>query len=263
MCRIVNVSEAIINVTSLGQVGYKLEYSDVTIYIDPYLSNSVQEKEDIDCKRLLPIPIHPEQIEDADFILITHDHRDHCDEDTLIPISRSSPQSIFICPEKIRTKLTGMGISSERINVIGEEVIRMQQNINLYAVPAAHPKVEKNINGGWSCIGYVIEFEHKRLYHAGDTSVAAEIVDVLSILGNIDVAFLPVNERNYYRDKKGILGNMSIREAFKFAEEIQAGTVVPTHWDMFADNQVYREEIELLYNKLKPNFKLLIEPSTI
>jgi len=257
------VRDITINVTPLGQVGYKLEFNGVVIYIDPYLSNSVQEKEDKGCERLLPIPIIPEHIEDANFILITHGHRDHCDEDTLKPLSKSSPHSIFVCPENVYSKLAGMGIPNERINVIQGKPLKVRKNITIYAVPAAHPKVEKNEKGGWSCIGYVIEFEQKRLYHAGDTSVAMEIIDELSALGEIDIAFLPVNERNFYRDRKGILGNMSIREAFEFAEEIKAGIVVPTHWDMFAVNQVYREEIELLYNKIRPHFKLLFEPKNL
>ena len=54
-----------------------------------------------------------------------------------------------------------------------------------------------------------------------------------------------------------------IREAFGLAEEIGARIVVPTHWDMFAPNQVYREEIELLYKLISPEFKLSIYPEML
>ena len=97
-----------------------------------------------------------------------------------------------------------------------------------------------------------------RLYHAGDTSLCDEIIEAVTSAGHVDIAFLPVNERNYYKDKRGVIGNMSIREAFYLAEVIGAGTLVPTHWDMFEINRVFPEEIELLYKMLKPEFKLEI-----
>ena len=49
---------------------------------------------------------------------------------------------------------------------------------------------------------------------------------------------------------------MSVREAFQYAEEIGARTVIPIHWDMFEPNSVLPEEIELLYAKLQPDFRL-------
>ena len=83
---------------------------------------------------------------------------------------------------------------------------------------------------------------------------------MLQSFAGFDVAFIPVNEQNYFRARRGIIGNMSVREAFQFAEEIGARSVVPTHWDMFAANQVYQEEIELLYRLLRPGFKLIMNP---
>ena len=96
-----------------------------------------------------------------------------------------------------------------------------------------------------------------------DAIFSTDIIDRILSLGGADIAFLPVNERNYYRDQKGILGNMTVREAFQLAEDIHVKTLIPTHWDMFALNQVYQEEIELLYDKICPNFMLLIAPTTL
>jgi L-ascorbate metabolism protein UlaG (beta-lactamase superfamily) len=86
------------------------------------------------------------------------------------------------------------------------------------------------------------------------------VVASLRRLAPIEIAVLPVNERNYYRDRRGIVGNMSIREAFGLAEEIGARTLVPVHWDMFAPNCVPREEIELACRLLKPACEIRIYP---
>src|SRR3546814_13400409 len=63
-----------IPVQLLGQSGCRLGFQGGTVYLDPYLSNSVQELDAPDLARLLPIPCRPEQITDADWVLITHEH---------------------------------------------------------------------------------------------------------------------------------------------------------------------------------------------
>ena len=76
----------------------------------------------------------------------------------------------------------------------------------------------------------------------------------------INTVILPINEHNYFKEKIGIIGNMGIRDAFQFAELLRTDQLIPIHWDLFKCNSVYKEEIILLYNLLKPNFKLnLIE----
>jgi len=74
---------------------------------------------------------------------------------------------------------------------------------------------------------------------------------------------MPVNERNFYREKRGIVGNMSVREAFQMATDIGVKTLVPTHWDMFAPNSVYKEELNLLYELMRPPFEMRLDPQEL
>lgn len=244
-----------IHIKSLGQVGFCLKFGQHTVYIDPYLSNSVQEKENSEITRLIPIPIRPENIIDSDFVLITHEHRDHCDDDTLIPMAKASKSCQFIGPHRVLQKLQQLGFEKNRL-LLADTSIQVTNDIIIHVVPSAHPVVEKNAQFGWDAIGYIIGYQGIKIYHAGDTSLCDEVIESVQAFGDIDIAMIPVNERNYMRDKQGIIGNMSVREAFYFAEQIGAETLIPTHWDMFAQNQVYQEEIELLYQKLKPSFNL-------
>ena len=82
---------------------------------------------------------------------------------------------------------------------------------------------------------------------AGDTSVCDELLEALKDVGSIDTALLPVNEDNFFRRRRGIVGNMTIREAFGLAAEVGMKNVVPVHWDMFAANSVSPEEIKAVY----------------
>jgi L-ascorbate 6-phosphate lactonase len=52
----------------------------------------------------------------------------------------------------------------------------------------------------------------------------------------IDVAFVPINGRDFFRSREGIVGNTDYREAAHLAEELDFGLVVPTHYDLFAFN---------------------------
>jgi len=242
-------------VTPLGQVGFCLKLNQLIIYIDPYLSNSVQEKENSTFSRLLPVSISPDKIKNADYVLITHNHMDHCDEDSLLPIKIASKSCQFIGPNKVINKLKQLGFENKRL-IRANNIIKLSNDITVYIIPSAHPIIEKDESSGWHTIGYVIKYKNLKIYHAGDTSLCDEVIEAVQQHGEIDIAMIPVNEQNYMREKQGIIGNMSVREAFYFAEQIGTTTLIPTHWDMFSANQVYKEEIKLIYNKLKPNFTL-------
>ena len=247
----------------LGQSGLKLSFPGANIYIDPYLSDSVQILHAPDLVRQIPIPIQAVDVNDADWVFITHIHTDHCDPHTVPTIGRASPQAKFLCPAEVAHKLIEWGIHKDRITIALEDWVDIGANIKVRAIPSAHPEIERDYQGRLLCVGYLIEILNQCIYIAGDTSVKQEIIDTLVSMGPILVAFIPVNERNFFRERRGIIGNMSVREAFQFATEIGAKRVVPVHWDMFAANSVYLEEICLIYQRSNPEFELLINPKCI
>jgi L-ascorbate metabolism protein UlaG (beta-lactamase superfamily) len=253
-----------ISVTALGQAGFRLQFGDSIVYIDPYLTDRVAELEGMQLSRLLPIPVAPHNVTDANWVMITHLHLDHCDPTTLLPIALASPQATFIGPNEVIRYLIELGISENRVLVAPENRwLTLGDGLSVQAVPAVHPIVERDHAHCLKCVGYVIDYEGRKLYHAGDTSPGKEMITALNEITPIDIAMLPVNERNYYREQQGILGNMSIREAFQLAIDLKVPIVVPMHWDMFALNSVFQEEIELLYRLIKPPFQLLIRPETL
>ena len=247
----------------LGQSGCRLAFPNVNIYIDPYLSNSVQELVNSELERLVPIPLHPESVDDADWILITHDHIDHCDPHTLPKIAAASPQARFVGPLPVIERLRSWDIPQERLVLAQEAWSEITDTLQMRAVPAAHPEIERDGDGNLSCVGYLFDFHGKRLYASGDTSARQEIIDLLNEEGGVHTALLPVNEPNYFKDRQSILGNMSVREAFQFARETGVKQLVPVHWDMFASNSVSPEEMRLIHKDMSPEFSLLLKPGLI
>jgi len=245
----------------LGQAGIRLSMAEMTIYVDPYLSNSVQTLHAADLIRQVQIPLLPADVTDADLVFITHEHTDHCDPHTLPMMALASPQARFICPPPVALKLIEWGIHPDRIYAASEEWFEASSGLRVRSVPAAHSEIVRDFLGRLECVGYLIEVLDRRIYIAGDTCVKQEMIDVLVAEGPIHTAFLPVNEQNFFRKRRGITGNMSVREAFQFAEEIGVKQVVPVHWDMFAANAVDPEEIRLIHDCMAPDFTLLLNPT--
>ncbi len=252
-----------IPVKPLGQSGFRFESPGAVLYIDPYLSDRVAELHGPELHRLRPPPLLPEQIADATWVLITHGHEDHCDPATLVPLAAVSPDARFLCPSEVVGVLVSFGISGARCAPAAERWYDLGAGTRVHPVPAAHPTVTRDTEGHLRAVGFVLEIEGRRIYHAGDTSVDAALLAAVTALGPLAVAFLPVNERNFYRDRRGILGNMTVREAFTFAAELGVEALVPIHWDLFAPNSVFRDELLLLYRLLSPPFRLLLEPTVV
>jgi L-ascorbate 6-phosphate lactonase len=253
-----------IPVRPLGQAGFRLEFGEAVVYVDPYLSDSVEESEGALFRRLVPRPVAPDEVDDADFVLITHAHMDHCDPGTLPQLARASSSARFLGPAEVRDALLGYGIDAGRILDPAEKWLTLTPELRVHPVPAAHPELERDREGGARCLGFVLEYAGRRIYHAGDTSPRQELIDLLRSLGPLHAGLIPVNECSFFKERMGIVGNMSLREAFSLAEEIGIDTLVPMHWDMFAPNSVSREEIELVYRQLyaqpQPPFALSLDP---
>jgi len=248
----------------LGQAGCRLQLGDTVVYVDPYLSNSVAELECSDYKRLRPISLWPKDVSDADFVFITHEHIDHCDPHTLPGIHQASPRAQFVGPPPVIQKLQGWGIPKALlIPAFHPDWKEISSDLKWRYLPAAHPVLSKDSEGYYAFVGYLFNWQGHCIYHSGDTSLTEEVFNAAIAFKPIHTAILPVNERNFFKDQKGIIGNLSLREAFLFAEALQADNLVPVHWDMFAVNSVGLEEIKCTFDQLKPTFNLLINPAFI
>jgi L-ascorbate metabolism protein UlaG (beta-lactamase superfamily) len=240
-----------LEILGLGQSGVRMAFTDTVVYIDPYLTDRVADLHGPELARLLPAPVSPEAVRDARWVLVTHEHDDHADPATLGPIASASPEARFVCPAPVVEILTSAGVPRDRIAIAEERWIALSGRVSLRAVPAAHLALERGADDRATRVGYLLEADGHRVYHAGDTMPHPEIVAALADRP-VDYALLPVNERNYYRDARGIVGNMSVREALQMAVEIRASALIPVHWDLFAANSTPKAEIELLHRLLQP-----------
>jgi L-ascorbate 6-phosphate lactonase len=228
----------------LGQSGVVIRTGDTTVVVDPYLTDSVGDQFGPELRRLVPVPVPPELLAPVTAVVVTHEHLDHLDPGTLAPIAAANPACTFYCPNWLCGRLSQV-IGRKAQALIEGRWQPLGASISIQAIPAAHPVVERDADGALMRVGVVIDTGEHLLVHAGDTSPNEAAVEAVRAIGVPTLAMLPVNERNYYRERAGILGNMSLPEAFQFATELGARILAPIHWDMFGPNAVHESEIAL------------------
>lgn len=238
----------------LGQAGFLFSVGGIRGVIDPYLSDSVARRHGRELTRQIPIMVSPGELR-VDWVFLTHAHLDHTDPDTLRPLANASPGARYVAPFESREILAEIGVSPAQMLPPRADWTELGNDLAVRAIPAAHVTLDRSPGGEWRSVGFLFRAGGVTIYHAGDTIPHPEIFSALAG-ESIDFALLPVNERNYYRDRAGIVGNMTLREAFQMATDLEARTVIPTHWDLFAPNRTHVEEIETLHRLERPPFSL-------
>ena len=203
------------------------------LYVDPYLTDSDGNGGSL--PRTFPPPLAPAEVTNASAVLLTHAHIDHTDPDTILPLSEASPGARFVAPSTSRNALVEAGLDRGRIVVpaVGESFEISGATVT--AVPSAHTELEYDPERGYPYLGYVIEWNDVTVYHAGDTVVYEGLIETLSAW-DIDLAFVPINGRDFFRTQRNIIGNTDFRETVEFTETLDIGLIVPTHYDLIEGN---------------------------
>src|ERR687893_912309 len=104
----------------LGQVGVAIKGPTGVLYVDPYLTDSDGEGGSL--PRTFPPPLAPAEVTNATAVLLTHDHIDHTDPDTVLPLSEASSEARFVASFTSSDTLVEAGLDGDRIIVpeVGE-----------------------------------------------------------------------------------------------------------------------------------------------
>lgn len=178
----------------LGHDGFKIKNAK-TIYIDPYEIKAGEE---------------------ADILLITHDHHDHCSPKDIQKIV--SAKTTIITTPAVKRQLSGTKAREIRAAKPGEKILI--DNVSIETVPSYnvskfrspgqefHPKRE-------GMLGFIITLNGVTIYHAGDSDVIPEMERL-----NVDIACLPVS---------GVYV-MTAEEAAEATRRMKAKIAIPMHY---------------------------------
>jgi L-ascorbate metabolism protein UlaG (beta-lactamase superfamily) len=245
----------------LGQSGYLLQWNGKRVLIDPYLSDSLTKKyaaTDKPHTRMSELVIKPELLKNISFVTSSHNHTDHLDAETLIPILKNNPGIKFIIPEANRNFI------AERVQCeinfpfgLNDKQSVAFDGFTFYGIPAKHNEIERDEKGNCKYMGFVIEFGGYKIYHSGDTLWFDEMVDLLKPF-NVDVALLPINGN---KPQRKVAGNLNCREAAALGKAINAKCVIPCHYNMFSFNTADVNDFVLEAKKINQPYRVM-QPGT-
>ena len=221
-------------VTWLGQAGLLLETEGKKIIVDPYLSDSVEK---VNPKNYRRVPVDRSFLEiKPDIIVLTHDHLDHTDPETLEHYLGEDSSLVLIAPYNAWQSARKFGGNNNYVCLNRHSRFTVD-GIEFYAVKAEHSDL--------MAVGVVINAEGKNYYVTGDTLYNDDIFGDLP--DDIEAVFLPVN---------GVGNNMNAYDAQKFAERTGAKKAVPMHFGLFDElnGDIFKAEnrvIPEIYKEIK------------
>ncbi|NHW23929.1 MAG: MBL fold metallo-hydrolase [Archaeoglobales archaeon] len=196
-----------VEITWLKHAGFRLKGSKI-VYIDPYEVPAGEEK--------------------ADLILVTHDHFDHLDPKSIRNLAKS--ETVVVHPKECSVK----GFESFPMT---ENQTANLKGIEVTAVPAYNVDKPFHKRG---VLGYIVNLDGVRVYHAGDTDRIPEMKKIA-----VDVALLPA----------GGTYTMDLDEAIKAAQDIRAEVYIPMHYGAIPNTKADPREF-----KAKVPKAVILEP---
>lgn len=225
----------------LGQEGILIKYRETYLLFDAYLSDYVDQNccsDAVIWKRNYDAPIDASELDFVDYVFCSHPHYDHADPITLRKLNETNYKVKYIVPYALKEPLHSYGIKESQILLADADIplqLTAPPNILVTPVPAAHEQLHQSADGHYEALGYIVQLGETTIFHAGDCCIYKGLSDRLQ---HIDIGFLPINGRDYYRLNDDIIGNMDSREAILLAKETKVKLLVPMHFDLYNVNEV-------------------------
>jgi L-ascorbate metabolism protein UlaG (beta-lactamase superfamily) len=231
-------------ITRLGWAGVELEAQGGEIAVIDLLQNTESMSQFLG-EPHTPLP-GPSRAGAAVVALVTHLHSDHADPDAIAAALGDDGVLLRPAPDTgAFLEVAGTQVAEKRLVELGVR----QRIVNVWETVEAGPfraTAVPAVDGfGDPQVGWVVEAEGARVFHTGDTLFHGSWWRTRMRLGEIDVAFLPVNgplvslpHRQPGSPRNAV---MTPAEAAAAARLLGAGVAVPIHYDTIHNPPIYAQ----------------------
>ncbi|GAB3539692.1 hypothetical protein GCM10027443_36620 [Pontibacter brevis] len=217
-----------IQVNWLGHASLVLEMGRRRYLIDPVLSERASPVPFAGPKRIHPAPLKAEDVHGIDAVLISHDHYDHLDHQTIRALRHKVP--LFYVPLKVKKQLIHWGVPPMNIVELDWwQQVQDGDNI-LIATPARHFSGRGLFNrnstlwASWCLIG-----KQERVFYSGDSGPMEEFRLIGEAYGPFDLTIIPIGA--YDVNWADIHTNSE--EAVQAHQQVKGNRLLPVHWATF------------------------------
>ena len=216
--------------TWLGHTTFLIKIDDKVILTDPMFSQRAGTFGWVSPKRFSKTLASTDSLPLVDVVLITHNHPDHLDEESikaLIPKTRH-----FIAPLAVGELLENWGVSQKKIFELDWWQTKSIDGLAITAAPAKHTSergvLDKNLTL-WASYG--IRGKKHNLYLSGDSGWFEGLYEIGERLGPFDVTFFEIGA---YSNLKGQMEvHYTPEQAVKAHQAVKGKVIVPSGWATF------------------------------
>lgn len=236
----------------LGHSSAILELDGKRIMIDPVFKNASPIPFTV--KRYVKSVVGIKDLPKIDYILITHNHYDHLEKNTI----KSIKNGHFIVPLGVSSILRGWGIDKNRITELAWNENFTQNNLSIISLPSIHFS-GRGLNDAnrslWNT--FVIKSKNKNIFWSGDTGYDENLVNIYKKYGPFDISAIEIDAWNEaWPDIHMFPDNV-----ITLAKNINTNYILPIHWGVFdLAMHPWKESIELIFNKSKDHNLNILTP---
>ena len=214
----------------LGHTTFLIKLDDKVILSDPIFSLRSGSFGWVSPKRYSKTLSSTDVLPELDVVLITHNHPDHLDQDSIKAlISRTRH---FIAPLGVGELLEEWGVPNKKLTELDWWQTKSIDDITITAAPAKHTSergmFDKNMTL-WA--SYSIRGKQQNLYISGDSGWFKGLYEIGERLGPFDVTFFEIGA---YSNLKGQMEvHYTPEQAVKAHQAVKGELIVPSGWGTF------------------------------
>jgi L-ascorbate metabolism protein UlaG (beta-lactamase superfamily) len=208
-----------------------IEVDGYRVLADPVWSRRCSPSTTVGPQRMHEVPVALEALPAIDAVLISHDHYDHLDIDTIIGLARTQ-RAPFVVPLGVGAHLRKWGIPDGRIVELDWHESHRIDELTLVCTPARHFSGRLFSRNTTLWASWVIIGTEHRAFFGGDTGYTKSFAEIGADHGPFDLTLLPIGA--YHPAWPDI--HMNPEEAVRAHRDIAdagSGLLVPIHWATF------------------------------
>ena len=231
----------------LGHASFFIRLNSKNILIDPVFGSPSFIKKYVD----FPSPIA--KLKKVDYVLISHDHRDHCDENTIKEIAKKFPEARFYGGLRM-DELFKTWIPNEAQSAGWFQQFKLpDEKIKITFLPVRHwcqRGIADTNHRLWG--GFIISGASKTIYFGGDSGYGNHYKKTAELFPEIDYFLIGIGAFKPRWFMEAV--HNSPEDAMKAFIDSKAKTLVPMHYGTFdLSDEPPSEPLRLLKEDAKKN----------